>query len=59
VCTDARNQLGFTFSDTDKTDPTHQISCTKVSAVEDVAKLGYWGFRAWKWLKSLPPPTPP
>jgi hypothetical protein len=59
VCTDQRNQLGFTFSDHDQTDPTHQISCVQVEFVEDVAKAGYWAWRAWQWLKSIPPPIPP
>jgi hypothetical protein len=32
----------------------HRWECTKVSELTDVAKLGYWGWKYWKWVEAIP-----
>lgn len=54
MCTLLGDPLAAVLKDHDASNTGPYGKCTRVEDLIDVAKLGYWGWKTWKWLETLP-----
>jgi hypothetical protein len=55
VCTTPSASHFAYLADVDESDPQHGVVCVKVTELNDIAKAGYWLWKAYKWIREVEP----